>query len=170
MKYKDIPKFPSVNYRVDKSLRYVVKDIEDYVTNYGFDMNPDFQRGHVWTEAQQIAFIEYMLSGGEGINITANHPGWMSYWKGPFVLLDGKQRLTAMLRFMKNEIPAYGYFAKDYERIPDVTYSFRVLKLRTRAEVLEYYLSFNAGGTVHSPEEIERVRILLAQEKSVKDP
>ena len=26
----------------------------------GLELNPDFQRGHVWTEQQQIAFLEYL--------------------------------------------------------------------------------------------------------------
>ena len=31
----------------------------------GLQFNPDFQRGHVWTEGQQIAFMEFLLKGGK---------------------------------------------------------------------------------------------------------
>ena len=27
----------------------------------GLILNPDFQRGHIWTEEQQTAYIEYLL-------------------------------------------------------------------------------------------------------------
>ena len=37
--------------------------------------------------------------------------------------------------------------------------------LQTREEVLTWYLDFNSCGTVHSEEEIARVRKLLAEEK-----
>lgn len=33
--------------------------------------------------------------------------------------------------------------------------------LKTKREVLEWYVQMNAGGTPHSPEEIERVRRLM---------
>jgi len=35
----------------------------------------------------------------------------------------------------------------------------------TRTEALELYIRINAGGTVHSAEEIDRVRGLLAEEQ-----
>ncbi|EJH4818704.1 hypothetical protein LDZ95_23610 [Pseudomonas aeruginosa] len=35
-----------------------------------------------------------------------------------------------------------------------------------RADLLDHYLSINAGGTPHSADEIERVRGLLAQAKA----
>jgi len=37
---------------------------------------------------------------------------------------------------------------------------------KTRAEVLTWYLQINAGGVVHSDEEIERVKELLKEEES----
>lgn len=40
-----------------------------------------------------------------------------------------------------------------------------VNNLKTREEVLQWYIDFNAGGTVHSKEEIDRVKKLLEEEK-----
>jgi hypothetical protein len=39
-----------------------------------------------------------------------------------------------------------------------------VNELKTRREVLQWYLDLNAGGVVHTTKEIERVRELLAKE------
>lgn len=36
--------------------------------------------------------------------------------------------------------------------------------LQTRKEVLQWYIEFNSGGTVHTKEEIDRVKELLAAE------
>jgi len=36
--------------------------------------------------------------------------------------------------------------------------------LKTRAEVLQWYIEFNAGGTPHTEAEINRVRELLKKE------
>jgi hypothetical protein len=38
---------------------------------------------------------------------------------------------------------------------------FNINDLKTKAEVLQWYLDFNTGGTVHSDEEITRVRKML---------
>lgn len=39
----------------------------------------------------------------------------------------------------------------------------------TRDEMLAYYIKTNSGATVHSEEEIERVRLLLQNEKDEED-
>ena len=49
------------SYQVCCPLPSLVKFIEDEVSEMGLQLNPDFQRGHVWTEEQQIAWIEYHL-------------------------------------------------------------------------------------------------------------
>ena len=43
----------------------------------GLQLNPEFQRGHVWTEEQQIAWVEYYLRGGKSGNTIYlnNHSG-----------------------------------------------------------------------------------------------
>lgn len=108
MDYSDIQRFTrSASYTVDHQLGYLEQAIESYVQEDGLDLDPDFQRAHVWTEAQQIAFMEYLLRGGtSGRDIYTNCPGWqMGSRKGPYVLVDGKQRLTAVLRWLRSEDP-----------------------------------------------------------------
>ncbi len=164
--YKDIPKFPILNYSVDVPWSM----LENWVSEHSelhLQLNPDFQRGHVWTEAQQIAYIEFMLKCPDsGRDIYCNHPGWLNSWKGDFVLVDGLQRLTAIRRFMNNEIPAYGKLQKELGAKPPFDYRVRIhiSKLKTRAEVLQWYLDFNSAGTIHSKEELSRVKGLIENE------
>lgn len=168
MKFKDIPQFTNVgSYQVNMPLQYTVGWIKDQIEELGLQLNPDFQRGHVWSEEQQIAFIEYLLKGGKSARIIYfNHPGWMNSFKGEFVCVDELQRLTAVQRFMNNEIPAFGVYLKDFEdKLPrDVDLIFNVNNLKTRKEVLQWYIEFNSGGTVHTEEEINRVKELLEKE------
>jgi hypothetical protein len=44
------------------------------------------------------------------------------------------------------------------------TFDFIVNDLRTRKEVLQWYLDLNTGGTIHTSDEIEKVKRLLAAE------
>jgi len=137
----------------------------------GLQLNPDFQRGHVWTQAQQIAYIEYVLRGGQsGLVLYFNKPDWQARRTteyNDFVIVDGLQRLTAILRFVQDEIPAYGHLYSQFEGPLRLFHDVRINVncLQTRAEVLQWYLEMNAGGTPHTAEEIERVRALLAAEK-----
>lgn len=162
-------KFPRAKWRADVPLDSVARTIEDFKANDGLVLNPDFQRGHVWTAEQQKAYIEYMLSGGQsGLEIYFNHPGWMGDWKGDFVCVDGLQRLTAVIDFLNDKFQVLdgingseiGFQGGDYRL------SFNICTLQTRAEVLDWYLLINAGGTPHSKEEIDRVRTMLEQEKA----
>lgn len=166
-KFKEIPKYTRVgSYQVNVNFKYLLTQLKDF-EELNLQYCPDFQRGHVWTELQQIRFIEFLLQGGStGRIIYFNHPGWMRDWKGDFVVVDGLQRLTAAKRFLNNEIPAFETLYKDFEdRIPsDVDFIFNVNNLKTHKEVLQWYLEFNSGGTIHTEEELDRVRKLLEQE------
>lgn len=171
MRFRDLPQFiQSPKYRCDVPLRYIPEKIQDWVENFNLVLCPDFQRGHVWTEAQQIAFMEYILKGGKtGRELQFNHPGWMkTMTKGEFVCVDGLQRLTAIIRFFKDEIPVFGYYLRDFTENVEITQcmSFNVNDLQTREDVISWYLEMNYTGTPHTPEELARVRKLLEEEKS----
>lgn len=168
MRFADLPRFPRADYHVDVEWRDLCSYIERSVKQYGLELEPDFQRGHVWTAEQQIAFVEYGLMGGESsMTITANHPHWQTGKDGPYQLVDGLQRVTAVMRFYNNEIPAFGAYLNEYTdraRMIQGSFKWHILTLASRADVLHQYLLMNAGGVVHSPEEIVRVRKLLEGE------
>ena len=39
--------------------------LDRLINEEGLQLNPDFQRGHVWTEDQQVKFLEFILRGGK---------------------------------------------------------------------------------------------------------
>lgn len=127
------------------------------------NMEPDFQRAHVWTQEQQTVYIEYMLRGGEvGRNIIFNCVGWMSTFSGPFVIIDGKQRLEAVRSFLRDEVKAFGQVYSEFgQKYSGGQFLFRMCNLKSRAAILEMYININSGGTPHTNEEIDRVKELL---------
>ena len=171
MRFKDIPRFThSGSYAVNMSIEYLCDWIEKEEQENGLQMNPDFQRTHVWTEEQQVKFVEFILRGGQtGRDLYFNHPGWLGNFKGDFVCVDGKQRVTALQRFLSDEIRVFGQRYSDFgEKTNELDCSMiiHVNNLQTRAEVLQWYIEMNTGGTPHAAEEIERVKALLEAEKS----
>jgi hypothetical protein len=161
---------PMPNYRVNVMWDYLEQHLEHWAARGDegmaqLDLDPDFQRGHVWTPEQQTAYIEYILKGGmSGREIYFNCTGWMKDWRGPFVIVDGKQRLHAAREFMANRVPVFGgHYRKDIEgRLSlNAQFLFNVNDLKTRAEVLKWYLEMNTGGTPHTADEIEKVQSML---------
>lgn len=167
--FRDVePYIKNPGYTMDVPITDLEKQLNMFVTEHQLQLEPDFQRGHVWDDPKQTAFVEHILRGGKGSHqIRFNHPGWMHGWEGDFVLVDGLQRITALLRFLRDEIPAFGHYFSEYDDIinPLLGLNFMVNDLKTREEVLQWYIEINEGGVVHSDEEIQRVKNLLVKEK-----
>lgn len=171
MKYSDIPKYTSSgNYNPSMSLDYFVEWLDERISEDGLQLNPDFQRGYVWTEEQQIKYIEHLLKEGyTAKDVYFNQSGWGDTYTGEFVCVDGLQRITAIQRFLNNEIKVFGLYLNEYEdakRISrDIRITININNLKTRKEVLKWYIEFNSGGTIHTEEEIQRVIKLMEEEE-----
>ena len=160
----------SATYRITCDWSFLKEQLKHYrkpSIGAGLNLDPDFQRGHVWTEAQQTAYIEYVLKGGmSGREIYLNCIGWNDNYVGPFVIVDGKQRIQAVLQFLDNKIPAFGSFYSEFtDKLPREAYfDININNLSSRIDVLQWYLDLNTGGALHSAKEINRVKDLIDQE------
>jgi hypothetical protein len=146
-----------------------------------WDLNPDYQRGAVWTKTQQSRFIGHLLEGGQAPllfvqrydspkNAPAGHK--KDYYDLPNEVIDGQQRIRAILAWMANEIPAEISDGRllwyedtdeiDRRGLPHVKVAILDIP---RKERLEFYLRLNFGGVAHTAEDLDKVRELLANEK-----
>ncbi|WPS85553.1 DUF262 domain-containing protein (plasmid) [Brevibacillus halotolerans] len=170
MKFSDIPQFTSPgNWECHYSLVSFVRFIEEAEKEEGLQMNPDFQRGHVWTEEQQVKYIEFLLRGGKTARkIYLNNSNWNNTNDTPseklYVCVDGLQRATAIRRFVNNEIRVFGLLFREFEGNPRKGVFININDLKTRKEVLQWYIEMNSGGTFHSEQEINRAKELLEKE------
>jgi hypothetical protein len=167
--YDDIPKLTTCgHYQTHIQLAYLEDKLNHWINERtcSLDINPDFQRAHVWTEDQQRAFVEYLIRGGRsGLDIYFNCAGWMHNYIGPFVLVDGKQRLEACRRFLSGELKIFdGHTINDFENtnfLRSIDLIFHVNDLDSMEKVLIWYLEMNSGGTPHTEEELNKVRKML---------
>jgi len=166
-KFKDIPSFRKPNYRANVSWSYLKSHLERFKEDHNVDLQPDFQRGHVWTDQQKIDYIEFcLMGGGSGKDIYFNCKGWMGSFDGPMVLVDGQQRINAVLDFLNNKVKAFGYFYDEYTdklNSIDQDFIFYVNNLSDYKDVLRWYLALNTGGTIHTKEEIDKVKKMLKE-------
>ena len=167
-KFSDIPQFVhDGNWQCYFDLHRVWEWVDSQSKDGPVDLNPPFQRAHVWSEAQQIAWLEFHLRGGKtGRVIYFNHPYWGNFSKpGTLTIVDGKQRLEAIRRFIGNEIPVFGNLYRDHTDSPRVRQGIEICvnTLKTDAEVVQWYIDMNAGGTPHTNDEIEKARHYLSE-------
>ena len=169
---------PNPRYTIDVSFRYIEHQLNGYEQDWGdLNLEPDFQRGHVWTHEQRVAFIEGIFRGTVGDSqriIQFNVPHWDDENHGgdlpnEIQIVDGLQRLTTVRMFMAGEIAIFGGLkASDLDgskyavNRPSYRLQFAIHNFANRADLLRYYLAINSGGTPHSTSEIERVKGLLA--------
>lgn len=173
--FKEIEKYPCINYIIDIPFELIYVNIQKYISERNLNLTPDFQRHHCWNNEQRSAFIEHVLRGGGKEKLILLNEN-----DEEFVLIDGLQRLTAIQLFIQNKICAFGSFYEEFDfisgciKIPNTT-NFRrikvpittgiklgILNLRSRAEVLSWYINYNACGVNHTEEELNKVRQMLS--------
>ncbi len=122
----------------------------------GFGL-PDWQRPAVWTQAQQIRFVE---------------SAWLGFSLGEIVItrgysdealdnhvIDGQQRLTALEAYVNDAFPVFGAryseLAPRYRDWFGFSVGIGVMWIGhglTEATLKELYVRMNYGGTPHAPE------------------
>lgn len=171
-RFSDIPKFTrDGHWQADFDFKYLMGFIEENIKEHNLQLNPDFQRGHVWTQEQQIKWLEFFFKGGKtGRIIYFNKPDWHSGVPNgsynEFVCVDGLQRLTAIKRFMDGEIPIFGSYIYEFEdkmSIVNDSIKVNINDLKSKKEVLQWYVDMNSGGTPHTDAEIDKVKKMISE-------
>jgi uncharacterized protein with ParB-like and HNH nuclease domain len=168
--YRDIPQYIGLESRgLTLHLSNFKKTIEKFIKEDGLNLSPDFQRDYVWTKNQKSRYIEHLLKGGRtGTTLIFNYPGWYKGESGGMEVIDGKQRISAILDFLNNEIPAFSHLCCDFEKQIPLRYylEYMIVDFESRVDVLKLYLQLNEAGTPHTEAELAKVRELLADEEA----
>lgn len=122
----------------------------------GWFVLPPFQRPPVWSEKQKIRFIESAWAGLPLGVFVFNRPASYGHpcenW-----LLDGQQRVTAVLDYMNDAFPVLGILfselrPEDRRRWDmSVIFSGMETSLTDRSELEDIYDRLAYGGTAHEP-------------------
>lgn len=167
MEWNEIPKLKEYGIQTHENIGFVkyIERIEEEVEKYNLELTPDFQRGHIWTEEQQVKYMEFFLMGGK-----SGRDFYFNLNDDSYVLVDGLQRTTAIWKFVNNQLKVFGQYYTDFHftkyiatsnPLPEFTVNIYRNNLATQREILEWYVDMNSGGTPHSSEEIERVKEMI---------
>lgn len=105
-----------------ESYSHPISDVRDWADNERLELRPDFQRNEVWTQAAQIMLIDTIL---KGIPIPKIYiKSIVKNEKTYRIVVDGQQRLTAILKLIRDELPLKKpyqgeYFNMKYSELPE---------------------------------------------------
>ncbi|MCX8795765.1 DUF262 domain-containing protein [Vibrio parahaemolyticus] len=143
-------------------------------------LDADYQREYVWTRDQQQCLLEsifHRIPLG-GISVVVDPKSSDKYLE----VVDGKQRLTTILKFVDNEFPyidEYGNFLyyRDLDVVDQRTFTNVILpsnELRedgvrkpSRLQILKFFYRVNFGGTPQAESHRRKVANMIAEEKGI---
>jgi hypothetical protein len=153
--------------------------LEQFLLEFPVDTDPPYQRGIVWSESNQSDFMGYLLSRGyvPKLAMATGRDGILQ----PAELFDGKQRVTAALRWLGNEIPAVTpkgtrFFRSDLDPVSErklrTGYGLEFSRYRIdRWEIPEAYIRLNFRGVPHTAADydlaVEQMRSICGAEAVV---
>lgn len=132
-----------------------------------FECVPAFQRNNdKWTEAMQISFLENLLSGYKTTLMFYEVSEESSPKLTQCMLIDGLQRMTAIYRFLMNEIPVMGYTYKELMEARvmfknRITIRLANYTFKSEIEAVQFYIEMNENIS-HSAADIKKARDYLA--------
>ena len=137
-----------------------------YADSAGVDMNPEYQRGYVWTLEDKQNLIRSILNDIEIGRFVFMQKDFSSEDPHFYEIIDGKQRLSTLIEFYEDR------FELDGKKFSDLSFrdQHAILEKQiliidtpqlTEKEKYEYFIRINTTGKVMDQEHIEKVKELL---------
>jgi hypothetical protein len=152
------------------SQREVYSLLMAYYRNAGLDLNPDYQRGLVWTEEQKVALIDSMFKNIDIGKFTIIRRPFRENRKHYYEMLDGKQRLQAIMDFFECRFKYKGKTYNDLHwrdrlHIEHYTINWAETEPLTDEQKYRYFLKLNVSGVPMPEKHLDKVRKMWLAEK-----
>jgi uncharacterized protein with ParB-like and HNH nuclease domain len=123
-------------------------------------MSPPYQRGDVWGPIRQRNLIQSILRGIPIPSIITNDRSKSGTWSEDLMwkmaVIDGKQRLTAILKFLNNELRVPAEWFDSEEKHPSTgMLSFSLLSQAQQRRIQNTPIAFSEGSLRSLEEERE---------------
>ncbi len=165
---EDLKKRPQFAEKINFNIEVHNRDVEGLISgmyHFGYDDQMDYQRGNVWTLEEKQDLVDSMFKNIEIGKIALIKRKYKEGMKS-YEVLDGKQRLNALVEFIEGRFEYKGktfhelhpfdqHHIENYQ-VPTVT-----TPDLTDAQKYEYFLALNKKGRVQSDEHLAYVKNLL---------
>jgi len=167
---------PKLRENEDIKFNYGQRDIQSLIYQYyggkasGIDMEPDYQRELVWNESQKVALIDSIYKNIDIGKFTFIKRKYDPNDHFHLEVLDGKQRIKAILDFYECRIKYKGFTFNEMNWRDQ--YHFRGYHINwaetdhlTDEQKYRYFLKLNTGGVPIPEDHIKKVRELWLNSK-----
>jgi uncharacterized protein with ParB-like and HNH nuclease domain len=157
--------------RFSYSQRDLSSLISMYLGKYGIDLNPEYQRGNVWKPYQKVDLIDSIFNNIDIGKFAVIKRPWGPDSSKPmtpklYEMLDGKQRLTAIIEFY---LGLFTYKGKTYDQLGPLDQQhfkyYRISEAETEPltdeQKYRYFLKLNTTGTPVDPDHMKKVEGML---------
>lgn len=174
--------FNKTRYSVTCELRYFYYhlsaylygyEINDYPNSYLdkypeklFDKVPEFQRdNNKWSRDMQVSFVHNLINGCKTTITLFEITDYPEYCNCQ--ILDGLQRITAIMAFIKGNFKIMGYSFNEMVdnkllMIVKPKFILDILTFDTIANAIKFYIDMNENIT-HSKDDIDKAKYVLEQ-------
>lgn len=150
-----------------------VRGLLNEYTRGTYDFNPEYQRELVWTIEQKQAFVKTLMIGDVDLCPTLiTEPYSKGKGKREYEVLDGKQRIMAVIEYIRGEFSIDGLYYKDLSlgdvsRLMNATFKYRLIKYydkkkgfskMTIEQKVELFLQINEYGQRVSEEHLDKIK------------
>lgn len=135
-----------------------------------YDFNPVYQRDLVWTTEKKQAFIKKLIIGDIDLCPTLIIPPFKE-GRCEFEVLDGKQRMMAVIQFIQGQFPVEGFYYKDLSsgdvsRLMNSPFKYKQVKYYDKnglsemslKQKVELFLQINEYGQKVSDEHLAKIK------------
>lgn len=157
------------NVRINFNNSSIASLIHNYYA-FGIDMNPEYQRGYVWELEDKQLLIDSIFNNieiGRFALIHLDSKKW-DETGNCYEILDGKQRLSAIIEFYENRFPYNGVYYNDLSaKDKNVFLNHHIVQGEImeadRKAVLKYFLMLNRTGKVMNQSQLDKVEKMLEE-------
>jgi hypothetical protein len=160
-------KEPSLIKNDDLQLNYSQRSIGDIFSKvyfFGTDFDPEYQRDYVWELDDKVALIDSMFNNVDIGKFVFIHKGYGEEYL--YEILDGKQRIRAILDYYENRFAYKGlYFndlsSREQDHLEGYNISIAEVKNISKEQILRYFVTLNKHGKAMDKAQIEKVEKMI---------
>lgn len=158
----------------DVHIDEITSDVENMLNEFSvgtYDLNPIYQRDLVWSTEKKQEFVKKLLIGDVDLCPTFITAPFKKS-KREYEVLDGKQRMMAVIQYVQNQFPVEGFYYKDLtlgdvSRLMNATFKYKIVKYYEKKkgfsemslkQKVELFLQVNEYGQKVSDEHLAKIK------------
>ena len=151
----------------DLNITEITSDVSNMLNEFAigtYDFNPIYQRDLVWSTEKKQAFVKKLLIGDVDLCPTLIAAPFKKS-KREYEVLDGKQRMMAVIQFIQNQFPVEGLYYKDLT-LGDVS---RLMHSTFKYKLVKYYDKKKGFSEMNLKQKVELFLQVNEYEQKVSD-